>query len=128
MARFVKKFAKRFLIFGNLVIANLFLIACANAWLHPAKWWLFSLLGLAFPLLLIFGFLVLGFWAILRSEWLIISCIALVLGFGNIRAFWGIHFAAGFEPAKQEGSIRVLTWNVEWFDEHNRKNKDHKEY
>jgi endonuclease/exonuclease/phosphatase family metal-dependent hydrolase len=128
MTRFVKTFTKRFLIILNLVIANLFLIACANAWLHPAKWWFFSLLGLAFPLLLILAFAFLVFWSILRSKWFVISAIALVVGIPNIRAFWGLHFFSSFKTEKKENSIRILTWNVEWFDEHNYRNKDHKDY
>jgi hypothetical protein len=87
MARFARTITKRFLIFINLVIANLFLIACANAWLHPDRWWFFSLLGLAFPILLIFSFAFLVFWAVLRSKWFVISAIALILGLPNIRAF-----------------------------------------
>jgi Metal-dependent hydrolase len=128
MARFVRTLTKRFLIFINLVLANLFLIACANAWLHPGKWWFFSLLGLAFPILLIFVFAFLVLWIILRNKWFVISALALLLGYSNIRAFWGIHFAARYKPEKKEGSLRILTWNVEWFDEHNKKNKAHKDY
>jgi endonuclease/exonuclease/phosphatase family metal-dependent hydrolase len=128
MARFVRTFTKRFLIFVNLVVANLFLIACANAWLHPGKWWFFSLLGLAFPMLLILVFAFLVFWIIFRSKWLVVSAVALVLGFTNIRAFWGIHYAASFKPEKKAGNLRILTWNVEWFDEHNKRDKSHKDY
>ena len=130
MARFARTFTytRRVLIVINLLVANLFLIACANAWLHPAKWWFFSLLGLAFPLLLILSFAFLVFWAILRKKWFVISAIALVIGLPNIRAFWGMHFFSSFNQEKKEGAIRVLHWNVEWFDEHNRRNKDHKDY
>lgn len=128
MARFVRTFTKRLCIALNLVIAGLFLIACANAWLHPSKWWFFSVLGLGFPVLLIFLFAFLVFWLIFRSKWAMLPALVLLIGLSNIRVFLGLHFATSFKPQKTENSIRVLTWNVHWFDEHNRKLKEHKDY
>lgn len=128
MARFVRTFTKRLCIFLNIVIAGLFIVACANAWLHPSKWWFFSLLGLGFPVLLILQLVFLIFWLILRSKWAVLSAFALLLGLSNIRVFFGLHFATTFKQEKKEGSIRILTWNLHWFDEHNKKKKEHKDY
>jgi endonuclease/exonuclease/phosphatase family metal-dependent hydrolase len=111
-----------------VVIAGFFLIACANAWLHPSKWWFFSLLGLGFPVLLILLFSFLAFWLMLRSKWALLSAFVLLIGLGNIRVFLGLHFATSFKEKKEDGALRVLTWNVHWFDEHNKKLKDHKDY
>jgi hypothetical protein len=111
-----------------VVIAGLFLIACANAWLQPSKWWFFSLLGLGFPVLLLFLIIFLVFWLIFRSKWAMLSALVLLLGLGNIRVFLGLHFATSYKPAKKEGSIRVLTWNVHWFDDHNKKIRERKDY
>jgi endonuclease/exonuclease/phosphatase family metal-dependent hydrolase len=128
MARFVRTFTKRLSIVLNAVIAGLFLIACANAWLHPSKWWVFSLLGLGFPVLFLLLICFLVFWLIFRSKWALLSGFALLIGLGNIRVFLGFHFATSFKQEKPKGSLRVLTWNVHWFDEHNKKDKDHKDY
>jgi endonuclease/exonuclease/phosphatase family metal-dependent hydrolase len=128
MARIVRKLTKRIFIIINLVVVILFLFACLNGYLHPERWWFFSLLGLIFPLLLflVFGFLV--FWALFRSRWITISVVALIVGFTNIRVFMGFHFATGFEQEKKEGTIRILTWNVAWFDEQNRQFKRTESY
>jgi len=128
MARFVRTFKKRLCIILNVVIAGLFLIACANAWLHPSKWWFFSLLGLGFPVLLLFSFLFLIFWLIFRSKWAVLSALTLLIGFSNIRVFLGLHFAASFKPEKEKDALRIMTWNVHWFDDHNKKIKEHKDY
>jgi endonuclease/exonuclease/phosphatase family metal-dependent hydrolase len=109
-------------------VAGLFLIACANAWLHPSKWWFFSVLGLGFPVLLILTFAFLIFWLIFRSKWAVLSALVLLLGLTNIRVFMGLHFATSFKPEKNKNAIRVLTWNVHWFDEHNRKLRERKDY
>src|SRR5260221_10193730 len=84
----IRKFTKRFLIITNIVVAFLFLLACANTFLHPDKWWVISLLGLIFPLLLIivFGFFI--FWLFFYSRRLsLISLFVLIIGWQNIHAF-----------------------------------------
>lgn len=129
MARFVRTFTKRLCIILNLVIVGFFLIACASAWLHPSKWWFFSLLGLGFPVLLLFTFLFLVFWLIFRSKWAVLPALALLIGFGNIRVFLGMHFfASSFNSQKDKDALRIMTWNVHWFDDSNKKIKEHKYY
>jgi endonuclease/exonuclease/phosphatase family metal-dependent hydrolase len=128
MARFVRTFAKRILIIINIIIVVLFLLACLNRFLHPDQWWLFSLLGLAFPLLLIlvFGFFI--FWILFRSRWTFLSMAALLIGFTSIRVLVGFHFGASFKEEKQKDAIRILTWNVAWFNEPNKKKKGFEDY
>ncbi|HEX4849444.1 MAG TPA: hypothetical protein VFV08_01495, partial [Puia sp.] len=84
----LRKFTKRFVILANLIVVLLFLLACANSFLHPDRWWIISLLGLIFPLLLIlvFGFFV--FWLFFYSRRLsLVSLFALIIGWTNIHAF-----------------------------------------
>ena len=128
MARFVRKFTKRFFIVSNIVFVIFFLFACANAWLNPVRWWFFSILGLVFPVLLILdiGFII--FWAIFRSRWVILPLAALVLAFTNLRVLIGFHVFSGFEQQKEKGSIRILTWNVAWFDAVNEGKPGHEGY
>jgi endonuclease/exonuclease/phosphatase family metal-dependent hydrolase len=128
MARFVRIFTKRLTIFVTIIIAGLFLVSCLNGYLHPSKWWFFSLLGLGFPVLLILLLASLVFWLILRSKWAVLPALALLLGLSNLRVFFGLHFATPFKPQKPVGALRILTWNLHWFDEANKKNKEHKDY
>jgi endonuclease/exonuclease/phosphatase family metal-dependent hydrolase len=53
----------------------------------------------------------------LRTRWAFFSLAALLLGYKDIRALTAFHFGAGFDMTKKENSIRVLTWNVAWFEE-----------
>jgi endonuclease/exonuclease/phosphatase family metal-dependent hydrolase len=118
MARFVRTLARRILIALNIVVVVLFLLACSNAWLHPAEWWYISLLGLGFPFILILVIVFLAIWISVRSRWALLSLVALLLGFTNIRAFFGFHFNDRFRAEKEKDAIRILTWNIEWFGEH----------
>jgi endonuclease/exonuclease/phosphatase family metal-dependent hydrolase len=115
----IRTITKRIFIIIHIGVAVFFLLACANAFLHPERWWFSALLGLTFPflLLLVFGFLIL--WILFRSRWAFLSLGLLLLGYSNIRALIGFH-SGGFTPEKKENSIRVLSWNVRWFDEQKR--------
>jgi len=114
----LRKFTKRILVIINVAVVLLFLICCANAFLHPSTWWMISLLGLFFPLLLflVFGFFI--FWLFFYSRYLsVISLLALVIGWSNIHAFFAFGPARKFSKEKQAGALRILTWNVRSWDE-----------
>lgn len=116
MAKFVRTFSKRILIISNGLLAIIFLIACLNPWLSPERWWLTAVTGLAFPFLLL---MIIGFalvWIFFRSRWVFLNIICLILAFTNIRALFGFHFFSGFKNEKDSGSIRIMTWNVNWFE------------
>lgn len=115
----IRKITKRIFIIINISIAVFFLLSCANAFLHPERWWFFALLGLVFPFLLLFTFAFFIFWLLFRSRWAFLSLGVLLLGYSNIRALIGFHFNS-FTLEKKENSIRIMTWNVRWFDEQKR--------
>ncbi|WEK37123.1 MAG: endonuclease/exonuclease/phosphatase family protein [Candidatus Pseudobacter hemicellulosilyticus] len=118
-----RKFTKRFFIITNVIIVALFLLACANAFLHPERWWFFAILGLAFPFLLLATGLFSLLWLLFRSRWIFLSLAALALGYTNIRALMAFHFSEPFKAEKEARAIRVLSWNVKWFDEQTKEDK-----
>lgn len=115
----LRKFSRRIFIISNGVAVLLFLLACSNAYLHPGKWWVISLLGLIFPLLLlaVAGFFVFGLFFRSCWRWALVSLLAMVIGWSNIHAFFAFHGGVGFLPGKPPHSLRVLTWNVRSWDE-----------
>lgn len=118
----IRTIAKRSFIIAHIGIVALFLLSCANAFLHPEKWWFFALLGLAFPFLLLLVILSLLCCTLFRSRWAFLSLGALLLGYSNIRALIGFH-PGDFNTTRSEQSIRILSWNVRWFDEQKRVTK-----
>lgn len=118
----IRTITKRIFIILNISIAVFYLLSCANAFLHPERWWFFALLGLAFPFLLLSIFCFLIFWLLFRSRWAFLSLGLLILGYSNIRALIGFH-SGNFTLERKENSIRILTWNVRWFDEQKRLTK-----
>ena len=53
MASKFRIFTKRFFILTNVLVVIFFLLACLAPYLDPQKWWFISILGLAFPFLLV---------------------------------------------------------------------------
>ena len=114
----LRKFTHRLFIVLNILAVLLFLLACANSFLHPGRWWVIALLGLLFPLLLLFVicFLIIGVSVRTFRPWAVMSLAALLLGWSNIHSFFALHPGSHFTPEKPPHSIRVLTWNVRSFD------------
>jgi endonuclease/exonuclease/phosphatase family metal-dependent hydrolase len=114
-----RKFTRHLFIILNGIAVLLFLLACANAFLKPVKWWPISLLGLLFPLLLlaVFGFFL--FWLFVpgRRSLALISFLTLIIGWSNIHALLAFHAGRHFSTVKPPRSIRILTWNVRSWDE-----------
>jgi endonuclease/exonuclease/phosphatase family metal-dependent hydrolase len=113
----LRKFTKRVIIISNIIVVILFLLACANSFLHPLKWWPISILGLIFPILLLLVFLFFIFWAISKKKWAFLPLTAMIIGWTNIHTFLGFNIGSSFNMEKKEGTLRVLTWNVRRWDE-----------
>jgi len=115
----LRKFTHRLFIILNSLVVLLFLLACANIFLHPGRWWLISLLGLFFPylLMLVGCFFIVGLFIRSFRRWALMSLVALLLGWPNIRHFLAMHPGNHFNPDRQPRSLRILTWNVRSFDD-----------
>jgi endonuclease/exonuclease/phosphatase family metal-dependent hydrolase len=124
MATF-RKFTHRLFVISNIIAVTLFLLACANSFLHPGRWYLISLLGLVFPLLLliILALFVFGLFFPSCRRWSLLSLVALVLGWSNIHSFWAFHPGKSFQPEKPPHTLRILTWNIRSFDDYISKKK-----
>ncbi|HET9431794.1 MAG TPA: endonuclease/exonuclease/phosphatase family protein [Chitinophagaceae bacterium] len=117
MASKFRLFTRRFFIYSNIAIVFFFLLSCLAPYLEPQKWWFISILGLAFPFLLVLVIFFLFFWLILKPRFIIISGVALVLGLQSILVCFAFHPSSKFHPKKEPGHIRIVSWNVARFVE-----------
>lgn len=118
-----RKFTKRLFVAFNIVISALFLLACCNAFLPPQTFWFVSILGIGFPFLLVLILAFFLFWALFRSKWAFLSLACLLIGYTNIRALIAFNYGKKTTLEKPKSSLRILTWNVSWFDEQTRADK-----
>ena len=116
MKRGFRIFTKRFFIISNVVVSLLYLLACIGSLFHPQQFIFLPLLGLAFPILLLFELVFLLFWLGFRSKWSLLPLLTLAIGFSQVLNFFAFHPLQNFETVKASGSLRVLSWNVSWFD------------
>lgn len=111
------RISNRVLLIINVIAALLFLLACINPQINPQNWPLISLIGLAFPFLLLIVIFFLVWWLFIKRKWALVSAIAIVLGGGQISNFFAFNFWAGFNETKKENHIRIASWNVARFVE-----------
>jgi endonuclease/exonuclease/phosphatase family metal-dependent hydrolase len=116
----LRNFTRRLFIILNGLAVLLFLLACANSFLHPGKWWLVSLLGLLFPylFLLVIAFFLTALFMRSFRRWSFLSFAALLIGWSNVRHFLAMHPGHRFSESRPPGTtLRILTWNIRSFDD-----------
>ena len=109
-----RRLSKRFFITANLVVVLVFLLACLQPWLNPEQFWFIGFLSLALPYLLLVVVAFLLFWAVAKPRYMLISAIALVLGYRQISVLYNLNHQP-FTAAKKESRLRVLSWNIRSF-------------
>jgi endonuclease/exonuclease/phosphatase family metal-dependent hydrolase len=114
--RNLRVLSKRIFIISNVVVTICFLLACLNSFLHPQNFIVLPLLGLAFPILLLLEIVFVLFWAGFRSQWIFLPVITILLGITQIMHFVAWHPFNGFNEQKDPGKLRILSWNISWFD------------
>lgn len=110
-----RKITKGLFVTINIVVVILFLLACANVFLRPDKWWFISILGLVFPLLLLLVFAFFIFWLFFNRRYALISLLAMIIGWKSIHAFLAFNIS-GKWMEKPSNGLRVLTWNIRGWD------------
>ncbi len=127
MAKKLQVYTRRFLVICNIILAIVFFIACLVPYLDPQSWWFISLLGLAFPFLLVLVILSGIAWLVfLKPKYAIISAIALLVGFKSISVFFAFQSTTVFNYKKDPKTLRVISWNVARFIELRKSNSGSK--
>jgi endonuclease/exonuclease/phosphatase family metal-dependent hydrolase len=96
-----------------MLSAMLLLLAYLSVYIKPTFFWIFGIVGLAYPLLLLLNLTFLIFW-ILRWKWgFIIPLIAILLGFNHFSSFFQFPFGKNSDVSGDD--IKILTYNVNLF-------------
>jgi len=122
MASKFRTFTRRLLIAMNILLATLYLLACAAPYLNPSTWWFISWLGLIFPFLFFLLILSIFFWALFKRIYALVLSVVLLIGWKNVGVFFAFHVQRKFNYEKEAGVLRVVTWNVARFIEIKRNN------
>lgn len=111
------------LVAGLNILAGLsILLAYLATFIDPKAFWPLAFFGLAYPLLLVANLFFIVFWFVLRSKWILLSGMIVLLGFNHLRHFVQISLPGGPLP-DSETQLKIMSWNVRLFDLYNW--KDH---
>jgi endonuclease/exonuclease/phosphatase family metal-dependent hydrolase len=106
-------FYRKILVLFNVFVLIAYLFVCITPFVDTGENWLFALAGLAFPLLLLALLLFVILWILLRSKWVWVSVVVILLGLQQILAVFSFHFPRQFNLVKGKNTLRILHWNVE---------------
>ena len=105
------KFSGAFLILN--ICAVIFLLISDLATLaDPQKYWPVALLGIGFPIIALCCLLMGLSWLFGKRKRALISLVALLISFPNIRSTFPVSFSSSFSETKSNTSLRIMTWNV----------------
>jgi endonuclease/exonuclease/phosphatase family metal-dependent hydrolase len=121
MATYRRYTKTAFLVF-NILAAIAFLLASFAHYFNPQKWWLISILGLGYGFIIITLIAFIFFWLFFKKRYILISLVALAIGWEGISVFFAFHNPDKFDYTKSAKSLRVVHWNVGRFTEWKRNN------
>jgi endonuclease/exonuclease/phosphatase family metal-dependent hydrolase len=117
MASRFRNVSRKIFFILNCLLVVLFLLACLAAYLDPARWWMISLLALAFPFLLLLLIVFIFFWLFVKPRYALLSFLPLLVGIKSEGVFFAVHPPHEFNYEKDPAFLRVATWNVARFIE-----------
>ena len=97
------------LIFNVLAVLALF-ISYVSIYISPDKYWIPSLFGLVYPVILVINLLFILFWFFVKPKNVLLSIISILIGWGLV----GRHFQIKGRSA-ENGDVKVLSYNVRFF-------------
>lgn len=111
----LRKISKKIAVFLTIGACIAYGLACIAWYLPPGKYWYIAILGVGYAFLLTAMLGLLIFWIVVRSKWLILPLVSLLLSWKSIHSFFAFQPMARSTISKPEGSFRILHWNVERF-------------
>lgn len=107
---------RKILVSVNIFILIAYLFVCLVPFVDTGSEWYIAFPGLGFPLLLLALLLFVILWILLKSKWVWICVIVILLGLQQILAAFSFHFPQQFNLAKEKNTLRIFHWNLEGWD------------
>ncbi len=104
---------RKLLLLFNAGLIFFTLMSYLSASTAPDTTKIFYFIGLAYPWLLIFNLLFIGFWIMKKQRYWLYSLVTLLIGWGNITKYWGLSLLDG---STKKQTIKILTYNTGGFE------------
>ncbi|HVV55428.1 MAG TPA: endonuclease/exonuclease/phosphatase family protein [Mucilaginibacter sp.] len=122
MAKKRLNFIDRLFLWVNIAFSLGLLISYLAPVVDPAKFWPVAFFGLAYPILLLGNAILIVWWLIRKSKWMLLPVICILVGWKTLNRNIGLRFPS--DPPYIAGSdmIRVMTYNVHDFKRYGARN------
>lgn len=114
-------FIDKLFLWVNLACCGGLLISYLAPVVNPEKFWPLAFFGLAYPFLLLANVVLIAYWLLRKSKWVLLSVFTIALGWGILNKNIGLRFPSAYGLKKEE-AIRVMTYNVHNFKRYGSKN------
>jgi endonuclease/exonuclease/phosphatase family metal-dependent hydrolase len=99
----------------NYLLCIALLFSYLAQYIDPRKFWPFAFFGLAYPPLLLANLLIMLYWLLRRSRYIVLSLVIILIGWNVLNNNVGIRLPAGASQAPVQKLLRVMTYNVHDF-------------
>lgn len=106
----MKKTFRNIILGLNYIVVLFLFISYLSIYFPPDKWWIPSLFGLAYPIILIINISFILFWIFFKPRYLIISLIAIIVGWGFLSRYYQLK-----GRTIEKGDVKVMSYNVQHF-------------
>ncbi len=94
----------------NLGVVLATLLTYLSPMVNPTKTWVFTIIGLAYPFLVLANIAFVAFWLWRRRIYFLFSLCVLLVGLGHLQNLYGWHFIKSNKTAEDE--IIIMTYNI----------------
>ena len=108
----MKNTGRKLIFYSNIFFVLLLAGSIISPFIDPKDFWIISLLGLIFPVLLAINVCYLIFWLIFKRKNAITPAVIILLSIPAIMHSYAFNSNKTFELKKPAGTIRLLSWNV----------------
>lgn len=126
----MKRILRKFILYANVAFAVFLILSFLSPHLSPEKIWFPAFLGLAYPYILLVNVLFLFGWIFLKRKELVISLLAIILGWGTFTDYLSIrpfrlmkkgHYTTMVrKQRKADHQLKFVSFNVRAFNHYPR--------
>lgn len=101
---------------GTIFLSAIYLASCFTPYINPAKFWPFTFLALAFPVIAASMIVLSIAWLFFKRKISLLLLLIFFAGFKNLSSVFAVNPSPSFQAQKSRTDLRILSWNVRGFD------------
>lgn len=106
------KFTRGLIFLLNVLLGMVTLLSFLTPFINPKFYWVFSIIGVFFPVYMILHVLFLGFWLFIEWKKSIVSLLCLIFGFQHLQNYVG--FRSQLPVVDKENTIEIASCNISY--------------